>query len=120
MAEKPSLCLDFDYLLSLHASGWQDTFSPSGSKKSGVLEFIIAASKYFKLSFYRTSSHRFATVRWLKRQLTDHFGDWDDTAHNVWTEIEFQATKPVCFVERDGKAIVFSSIPRLIDFKPWN
>lgn len=97
MAEKTPLYIDFADLRA--CDGW------------GVARSLSNVSEYYQIVVYGTglSHERFDAISWLKKQITDYFGDWNTDAHEVWGVIEFSASGPTVLTLKNNEALVFEA-----------
>jgi len=128
---KPILCLDFDGVIHSYTSGWQGAGVAADPPVDGTLEYLIEATKHYRVLVYSSRSKSFAGRRAMKRYIREHFTmpltfspDHDcDWLHEA---IEFPWFKPPALLTIDDRALTFTgdwsdfSPDKLRQFKPWN
>lgn len=120
---KPILCLDFDGVIHSYTSGWKGADQIPDPPVEGSIEFIIEASKKFKVCIFSSRSNqqggRSAMQTWLwnaaeTRGLLDKW----------FSELDWPLDKPPAMITIDDRAITFTgvwpNVDSLLEFKPWN
>lgn len=131
MTWKPILCLDFDGVIHSYSSGWQGAGVCADPPVPGTLEFLIEATKHFRVMIYSSRSKSFVGRRAMKRYVREHFEvplTFSPYHEHDWLHeaIGFPWFKPSAFVTIDDRALTFSgnwsdySTQSLQAFKPWN
>jgi hypothetical protein len=146
MNRKQTLCLDFDGVLHLYASGWKGARHIPDDPVPGAMNFLIDAVKQFDVCIYSSRSSnllgRWAMRRWLMQHMTVHMLDTgagdtgnyftfqdelDDAkarAEEVIDQIRFPWFKPPAHVTIDDRALRFTgawpSLDVLKRFESWN
>lgn len=128
---KPILCLDFDGVIHSYHSGWQGAGVCADPPVAGTEEFLLEATRHFRVMIYSSRSKSLAGRRAMKRYMHEHFGlpltfspehdhDW------LYEAVSFPWFKPSASVTIDDRALTFSgdwsdySMRDLLGFKPWN
>jgi hypothetical protein len=124
MAEKPTICLDFDGVIHSYERGWQDG-SIYGTLTPGFVPWALKANEHFTLVIYSSrSSDPFPMVEWLRAQLADKFMPFE--VEHIMGMFFFADRKPPAFLTIDDRAIKFEGRwdwlepEYLLEFKPWN
>lgn len=123
---KPTLCLDFDGVIHLYVSGWTSPEEVRDGPVPGAMDFLDKARGWFKIAVFSSRSATpggiEAMQKWLLGQLKTRFGPGKGT--EIAAEIDWPTEKPAAKVTLDDRAIQFAgvwpSIPRLLEFEPWN
>lgn len=128
---KPILCLDFDGVIHSYTSGWQGAGRCDDPPVVGTLEYLIEATKHFRVMIYSSRSKSFAGRIAMRRYMRDHFAasltfspdhdhDW------LYEAVEFPWFKPPALITIDDRALCFTGNwsdfgpAKLFAFKPWN
>ncbi len=121
--DRPILCLDFDGVLHAYTSGWQGIDVIPDGPVPGAMEFLIEASKVFRIAVYSTRSETpegrgaMKTALWI--WLCEAGAKWE-----VSDQIYFPETKPPALVTIDDRAVTFTgtfpTVKELLAFQPWN
>lgn len=126
---KPILCLDFDGVIHGYQSGWKGAGVCDDPPTLGTLEFLVEATKHFRVAIYSSRSKSLAGRAAMKRYMKKHFAvpltfspehNWDF----LHEEFSWPWFKPSAFITIDDRALTFNgtwpTIQTLKDFKPWN
>lgn len=127
---KPILCLDFDGVIHGYQSGWQGAGVCADPPVPGTADFLLEATKHFRVAIYSSRSKSLAGRAAMQRYMREHFnhsltfspdhskGDF------LYEELEWPWFKPSAFITIDDRALTFDgtwpSIAALKAFKPWN
>jgi len=126
MANKPTLCLDFDGVIHSYTSPWKGASIVSDGPVPGAIAFLREAVKEYTVAIYSSRSHQEggleAMQEWLEFCAKDVAHSDEDLK---WLEeIEWPDYKPSAFLTIDDRAICFTgvwpSISEIKAFKPWN
>lgn len=128
---KPILCLDFDGVIHSYESGWKGAGVIPDPPVVGTLEFLVRATRVFRVAIHSSRSKSFSGRRAMKNFVREHFAvpltfspdhehDW------LYEALEFPWFKPPALITIDDRALTFSgnwadySLVELSAFKPWN
>lgn len=128
---KPILCLDFDGVIHGYESGWQGAGVANDPPVPGTREFLLEATKHFRVMIYSSRSKSLAGRRAMKRYMRRHFYEpltfsphhSQDFLHE---ELYYPWFKPSALITIDDRALTFTGnwadfgIDTLKAFKPWN
>ena len=133
---KKILSLDFDGVCHSYTTKWQAPEIISDPPVEGMWEFLLEATKHFRIQVYSTRSEthegREAMRRWFAiealRQAQNYRNDDEDnyTAEllRLIESMEFPESKPKAFVGLDDRVLTFEgtwpAMDTLINWKPWN
>lgn len=132
----PILCIDFDGVLHAYTSGWKGAHIVSDPPVPGAMEFLLTASRDFKIAIFSSRSGQDFGIEamedWLRKHLTEYFllhhesDEWaaDQAAMVFLKTLSFPIQKPPAFLTLDDRGITFTgtfpSIQDLLAFRPWN
>lgn len=131
MAYRPILCLDFDGVIHSYGSGWKGVGVIPDPPVEGTAEFLIEATKLFRVAVFSSRSKSFAG-RWaMRRYLREHFNhpltfSPDHRYDFLYEELELPWFKPSAAVSIDDRALTFTGNWSDFDpaalkrFQPWN
>lgn len=128
---KPILCLDFDGVIHSYTSGWCGHGRCGDAPVPGTLEYLMEATKHFRVMIYSSRSKSLAGRAAMRRYMREHFAvsltfspdhnhDW------LFEAVEFPWFKPPALITIDDRALCFTgdwsdfSPAALFAFKPWN
>jgi hypothetical protein len=130
MADKPTLCIDFDGVVHRYSKGWQDG-TIYDDVTDGFFEWAAEAQRYFKLVIYSSRSkdmnQRTLMAMWLYEQRNKWIAAHGPADVDL-IDIEFAHEKPPAFLTIDDRCQPFGGRwddvhldPKLLrQFKPWN
>lgn len=127
--KKPILCLDFDGVIHGYQSGWQGAGRCDDPPTPGTLEFLMEATRHFRVAIYSSRSKSLAGRAAMKRYMRKHFYcsltfSPDHTKDFLHEELSWPWFKPAASVTIDDRALTFEGVwPHVEDlrtFKPWN
>lgn len=130
MADKPTLCIDFDGVIHSYEKGWQNG-EIYGVVTPGFFNWAEKATKKFKLVIYssrsKTPTLRRAMEKWIFEAMVDYYGNaaQSDDPPLTPSDFEFAHEKPAAWLTIDDRAICFRGDWDLLDpetllnFKPW-
>lgn len=129
-----TLCLDFDGVIHSYKSGWKGAAEIPDPPVEGALEFIVAATKRFRVAIHSSRSGQEGGIPAMKRWL----GHWLISqaagdgmalvdADKVWgwveNEIDWPTSKPGAFLTIDDRGFCFRgywpSLDEIDAFKTW-
>lgn len=126
---KPILCLDFDGVIHSYTSGWKGVGIADDPPVEGTAEFLVEATKHFKVSIYSSRSKSLRGRACMRRYMREHFNvpltfsgehSWDF----LHEEMHYPWFKPSAFITIDDRALTFDgtwpTIHALKTFQPWN
>lgn len=132
MANKPTLCLDFDGVIHSYEKGWQDG-TIYGTATEGFFPWLVKAKEHFHIVIYSSRSKTREGIEAMRQWLNDQEKLWlintypdDDSDWSNIKDIEFAHEKPSAFLTIDDRAITFAGSWEELDpeelhrFKPWN
>ena len=80
MTDRPILCLDFDGVIHSYTSGWQGASVVTDPPVDGAIDFIMDATRHFRVAIFSSRSKnilgRLAMKRWLYKHLVNW--EWQD------------------------------------------
>jgi hypothetical protein len=128
---KPILCLDFDGVIHGYGSGWKGAGNCPDDPVPGTLDFLIEATKHFRVMVYSSRSKSIAGRRAMRRYIRQHFymplTFSPDHEHDFLHEaISFPWFKPPALITIDDRALTFTgdwadfAPATLKSFQPWN
>lgn len=130
---KKILSLDFDGVCHSYTSPWQGAAIIPDPPVLGMWEFLLEATKHFRIQVYSTRSEtaegRGAMRAWFAREAMHRAqGFTTDAEHAellaLVESLEFPASKPKAFVGLDDRVLTFEGmwpqLDTLLNFKPWN
>ncbi len=126
MANKPTLCLDFDGVIHSYTSPWKGASIVSDPPVPGAIAFLREAVKEYTVAIYSSRSHQEggleAMQEWLEYNAKEDAHSDEDLK---WLEeIEWPDYKPSAFLTIDDRALRFTgewpSLDEIRLFKPWN
>lgn len=124
MADKMTLCIDFDGVIHDYKEGWKDG-TIYGNVVPGFFDWAYEAQNFFKLTIYSsrsaTEKGRTEMYDWIGRQ----WRAWDPTKAIT---IDFAHEKPIAFLTIDDRCIQFNGDwndirldPTILrKYKAWN
>lgn len=128
-AYKPILCLDFDGVIHSYTSGWQGAHRADDPPVDGTADFLVEATKRFKVSIYSSRSKSLRGRACMKRYMRQHFAipltfSTDHDQDYLHEELRYPWFKPSAFLTIDDRALTFDgvwpAIETIKEFKPWN
>ena len=88
MAYKPIICLDFDGVIHSYTSGWKGAAVIPDPPVDGALDFIVGATKEFRVAIFSSRSKSLLGRRAMKAYLYRHLVDWEwQSAEDRWHEM---------------------------------
>ncbi|TKD50541.1 hypothetical protein [Sphingomonas baiyangensis] len=128
---KPILCLDFDGVIHSYTSGWQGAGIAADPPVAGTLEYLVEATKHYRVMVYSSRSKSLAGRRAMRRYIREHFNVplTFSPVHDVdWLHeaIRFPWFKPPALLTIDDRALTFTgnwldfAPEKLRRFQPWN
>lgn len=133
MDKKPILCLDFDGVLHSYVSGWKGPRNIPDLPMPGALEFLKEVVYHYEVHVFSSRGKYFggrrAMKRWLRKHLTDMYGDEATNGHVIFSmedilfRLKFPKKKPPAKITIDDRAVCFTgefpTIKELEVFKPF-
>jgi hypothetical protein len=126
---KPILCLDFDGVIHSYASGWKGAHVADDPPVPGTLEFLVEATRHFRVMIYSSRSKSLRGRFCMKRYIKEHFNvslTFSSGHEHDWLPeaISYPWFKPSAFITIDDRALTFDGtwpdVQALKSFKPWN
>jgi hypothetical protein len=116
--------MDFDGCIHSYTSGWQGPGIVNDAPVPGALEFLVEASRYFRVAIYSSRSGQVGGVDAMKAWLGIWSGKrWGELPESL-AAIEWPTSKPAAFLTIDDRCIQFTgkwpAASELLEFKPWN
>jgi hypothetical protein len=126
MSFKPDLCLDFDGVIHSYKSGWKGPRVIPDPPVPGAINFLIEATKYFRVSIFSSRSRYLFGRRAMRQWLMWHVRNSSmlPDERKRLQQIKWPTFKPGAFVSIDDRCLTFTgkwpSMQDLRTFRPWN